>query len=61
MGLGALGPAIGIGYASSKAVEGMGYDLENAGALTRTMFVGVAVSESTAIYALVVSLLLLLR
>lgn len=60
MGLGALGPAIGIGFAGAKAVEGIGYSLEHAGLLQRTMFVGVAVSESTAIYALVVSLLLIM-
>lgn len=59
MGLGAVGPAIGIGFAAAKAVEGIGLNLENAGLLQRTMFVGVAVSESTAIYALVVSLLLI--
>lgn len=59
MGLGALGPAIGIGFAAAKAVEGIGLNLDHAGLLQRTMFVGVAVSESTAIYALVVALLLI--
>jgi len=60
MGLGALGPAIGIGYAGAMAVEGIGRNIEHSGLLQRTMFVGVAVSESTAIYALVVALLLLM-
>jgi ATP synthase F0 subunit c len=61
MGMGAVGPAIGIGYVSAKAVEGLGCRLEHASLLQRTMFVGVAVSESTAIYALVVALLLLMQ
>jgi len=61
MGLGALGPAIGIGFVGAKAVEGIGWNVESAGVVQRTMFVGVAVSESTAIYALVISLLLLMR
>lgn len=59
MGLGAFGPAIGIGFAASKAVEGIGLNVEHSGVLQRTMFVGVAVSESTAIYALVVAMLLI--
>ncbi|NIA20699.1 MAG: ATP synthase F0 subunit C [Anaerolineaceae bacterium] len=61
MGMGAVGPAIGIGFAAAKAVEGVGRRLEQAGLLQRTMFVGVAVSESTAIYALVISLLLMMQ
>jgi len=59
MGMGAAGPAIGIGFAAAKAIEGLGYRLEHAGLLQRTMFVGVAVSESTAIYSLVIALMLM--
>jgi len=58
IGMGAAGPAIGIGFAGAKAVEGIGKNMEHAGLLQRTMFVGIAVSESTAIYALVVSIIL---
>ncbi|NLX59753.1 MAG: ATP synthase F0 subunit C [Phycisphaerae bacterium] len=61
MGMGAVGPALGIGFAAANAVEGIGRRLEHASLLQRTMFVGVAVSESTAIYALVVSLLLIMQ
>ncbi len=61
MGMGAVGPAIGIGYAAAMAVEGIGRRLERASLLQRTMFVGVAVSESTAIYALVIALLLMMK
>ena len=59
MGMGALGPSIGIGFAGAKSIEGIGYNLEHASLLQRTMFIGIAVSESTAIYALVVALMLL--
>ena len=59
MGLGAIGPGVGEGFASGKACEEIGRKPEEAGLLTRTMLVGQAVSESTGIYSLVVALLLL--
>ncbi len=59
MGLGAIGPALGEGFAAGKAVKAMGRNPKEADVLTRTMLVGQAVTESTAIYSLVVALLLL--
>jgi F-type H+-transporting ATPase subunit c len=59
MGLGAIGPGIGEGYAAGRACEAIGRNPREAGLLTRTMLVGQAVSESTGIYSLVVALLLL--
>ncbi len=59
MGLGAIGPALGEGYAAGKALEAIGRRPEEAGLLTRTMLVGQAVTESTGIYSLVIALLLL--
>jgi F-type H+-transporting ATPase subunit c len=59
MGLGAIGPGVGEGFAAGKACEAMGRKPEEAGLLTRTMLVGQAVSESTGIYSLVIALLLL--
>ena len=59
MGLGAIGPGIGEGFAAGKACEGIARNPEEAGLLTRTMLVGQAVSESTGIYALVIALLLI--
>lgn len=59
MGLGAIGPGIGEGFAAGKACEAIGRKPEEAGLLTRTMLVGQAVSESTGIYSLVIALLLL--
>ncbi len=59
MGLGAIGPGVGEGFAAGKACEAIGRRPEEAGLLTRTMLVGQAVSESTGIYSLVIALLLL--
>lgn len=59
MGLGAIGPGIGEGFAAGKACEGIARAPEHANLLTRTMLVGQAVSESTGIYALVIALLLI--
>ena len=59
MGLGAIGPGIGEGFAAGKACEAIGRSPQDAGLLTRTMLIGQAVSESTGIYSLVVALLIL--
>ncbi|MEZ4525501.1 MAG: ATP synthase F0 subunit C [Desulfobacterales bacterium] len=59
MGIGAIGPGIGEGIAASGGVTWVARNQENAGQIIRLMLVGMAVSESTAIYSLVVSLLLI--
>jgi len=59
MGLGAIGPAIGEGFAAGKALEGISRRPEMAGLLTRTMLIGQAVSESTGIYSLVIAIILI--
>jgi ATP synthase F0 subunit c len=59
MGLGAIGPGMGEGFVAGKACEGVGINPDNSGVITRTMLIGQAVSESTAIYALVIALLLI--
>ena len=59
MGIGAIGPAIGEGNAVGKALEGMARQPEAAGNLRTNMILGCAITESTGIYSLVVSLLLL--
>jgi F-type H+-transporting ATPase subunit c len=59
MGFGAIGPGIGEGFAAGKACEGVAKRPEEIGALTRTMLIGQAVSESTGIYSLVIALLLI--
>ena len=59
MGLGAIGPGIGEGYAAGRGCEAIGRNPKEAGLLTRTMILGQVISESTGIYALVVALLLI--
>jgi ATP synthase F0 subunit c len=59
MGLGGIGPGIGNGIVAEHAVRWIGRREEAAGALTRTMLVGQAVSQSTAIYAMVIALVLI--
>lgn len=59
MGLGGLGPGLGNGLTAQGAVRWVAKNEEAAGTLTRTMLVGQAVSQSTAIYAMVVSLVLI--
>ncbi len=59
MGIGAIGPALGEGNAVSRALEGMARQPEAAGTLRTNMILGCAITESTGIYALVTSLLIL--
>ena len=59
MGLGAIGPAIGEGNAVGKALEAMARQPEMAGNLRTNMILGCAITETTGIYSLVISLLLL--
>ena len=59
MGLGAIGPAIGEGNAVGKALEAMARQPEMASALRTNMILGCAITETTGIYSLVISLLLM--
>ena len=59
MGIGSIGPAIGEGHAVGKALEGMARQPEMAGTLRTNMILGCAITETTGIYSLVISLLLL--
>ncbi|OCC25037.1 ATP synthase F0 subunit C [Croceicoccus estronivorus] len=56
---GAIGPALGEGRAVAAAMDAIARQPEAAGTLSRTLFVGLAMIETMAIYCLVVSLLLL--
>lgn len=58
-GFGGIGPGVGNGMAAEGAVRWVARNVEHAGDLMRTMLVGQAVSQSTAIYAMVVSLVLI--
>lgn len=59
MGLGAIGPALGEGNAVGKALEGMARQPEAAGALRSNMIMGCGITETTGIYALLISFLIL--
>jgi ATP synthase F0 subunit c len=59
MGFGGIGPGLGNGMAAEGAVRWTARNVEYAGELMRIMLVGQAVSQSTAIYAMVVSLVLI--
>ena len=59
MGVGALGSGLSEGFAAMKACEGVARNPEATPLITRTMIVGQAVTESVAIYALVVAALIL--
>jgi F-type H+-transporting ATPase subunit c len=59
MGFGAIGPGIGEGYVGGKALETMGRNPEEGNSIFTKMFVAMAVTESTGIYALVIALLIL--
>jgi F-type H+-transporting ATPase subunit c len=57
--LGSIGPALGEGRAVASALEALSRQPDGANTITRTLFVGLAMVESTAIYCLVVALILL--
>ncbi|HIT33533.1 MAG TPA: ATP synthase F0 subunit C [Candidatus Faecousia intestinigallinarum] len=59
MGIGAIGPAIGEGNAVGKALEGIARQPESAGSLRSTMIMGCAITETTGIYSLLISFLIL--
>ncbi len=59
MGLGALGPGIGLGILASKALEAIGRNPEAQSKVQTTMILAIAVTEAVAIYALVIALMIL--
>jgi len=61
IGLATLGPGIGQGIASAKALEGMARQPEMAGTLRTSMILALAFMEAMAIYGLLIAILLLGR
>jgi F-type H+-transporting ATPase subunit c len=59
IGIGAIGPALGEGRAVAQGLASIAQQPDETNAITRTLFVGLAMIESTAIYAFVVSMILL--
>ncbi len=58
MGLGALGPAIGIGNLVGKAMEALGRNPEARAAIQTNMILGVAFAEAIGIYALLTAIII---
>ena len=55
IGLGSLGPALGIGFIGAKAMEAIGRNPEAAGKIFVPMLLGMAFAEAIAIYALIIA------
>jgi F-type H+-transporting ATPase subunit c len=59
MGLGAIGPGIGVGLVAFGALQAIGRNPEARGPIMTNMILGIAMAEAVAIYALVISVVLL--
>jgi F-type H+-transporting ATPase subunit c len=59
IGIGSIGPALGEGRALAQALSAIAQQPDEAGTITRTLFVGMAMVESTAIYCFVISIILI--
>jgi len=58
MGIGGIGPAIGIGMLVGKAMEALGRNPEARAAIQTNMILGVAFAEAIGIYALLTALVI---
>ena len=58
IGLGAIGPGVGIGILAAKAMESLGRNPEAAGPIQQNMILAIAFAEAIAIYALVVAVII---
>ncbi len=59
MAIGSIGPALGEARALSQALSAIAQQPDEATTITRTLFVGIAMVESTGIYCFVVSMILI--
>lgn len=57
--VGSIGPALGEGRAVAQALSSIAQQPDEANTITRTLFVGLAMIESTAIYCFVVTMILI--
>jgi len=58
MSIGSIGPALGQGRAVQSALGSIAQQPDERNSLTRTLFVGLAMMESIAIYCFVISMIL---
>jgi F-type H+-transporting ATPase subunit c len=59
MGMAAIGTGIGIGFLVGKSVEGIARQPEASGRIQGAMIIGIGFTEAIALYALVISFLLI--
>ena len=59
--IGVLAPAIAMGWAISRALDALARQPEAERSIIRTLFIGLAMIESLAIYVLVIVLIILFR
>jgi F-type H+-transporting ATPase subunit c len=59
VGIGSIGPALAEGRGLAEALRSIAQQPDEANTITRTLFVGIALIESVAIYCLVIALLLI--
>jgi F-type H+-transporting ATPase subunit c len=59
IGLGAIGPGVGIGLVALGALQGIARNPDALPQIQTNMFIAIAFAEAVAIYALVVTLILL--
>jgi len=59
MAIGSIGPAFGEARAVAQALSAIAQQPDEAGTITRTLFVGLAMIESTAIYCFVMAMILI--
>ena len=59
IGLGAVGPGVGIGVLGAAAMNAIGRNPEARGAILTNMILAIAFAEAIAIYALVVAIVLI--
>ena len=59
MAIGSIGPALGEARALQQALSAIAQQPDEAGPISRTLFIGLAMIESIAIYCLVVAIVLI--
>ncbi|HIZ27882.1 MAG TPA: ATP synthase F0 subunit C [Candidatus Adamsella sp.] len=59
IGLGAIGPGLGMGHAVASAIEATARQPEAEGKVRTLMFIGLAFLEALALYALVIAFIIM--
>lgn len=59
MAIGSIGPAMGEGKAVAQALSSIAQQPDEAGTISRTLFIGLAMVESIAIYCFVIAIILI--